>query len=216
MTVINAGDLKGLFESVAFVMAEKAEELCEMDARMGDGDLGLTMKKGFGALPEVFDQLEEADIGKRLMKAGMKMASVAPSTMGTLMASGIMAGGKAIVGKPYMDAAAFCAYLEGFCRGIMNRGKCRQGDRTVLDAVGSAADKASQALRADPALTLEAAAKIALKGAEEGAQETRRMAPKFGKAAIHKKAAEGTADQGACAGMYMMKGYCDYICGKGC
>ena len=28
---------------------------------------------------------EETDIGKTLMKAGMKMAAVAPSTMGTLM-----------------------------------------------------------------------------------------------------------------------------------
>ncbi len=33
------------------------------------------------------------------MKAGMRMASVVPSTMGTLMASGIMEAGKALKGK---------------------------------------------------------------------------------------------------------------------
>ena len=30
-----------LFEGVASMFAEKKEELCEMDAQMGDGDLGL-------------------------------------------------------------------------------------------------------------------------------------------------------------------------------
>jgi dihydroxyacetone kinase-like protein len=39
-----------LFEGVAEIFAEKKEELCEMDANMGDGDLGLTMDKGYGAL----------------------------------------------------------------------------------------------------------------------------------------------------------------------
>jgi len=32
---------------VAQVMTDNADHLCEMDARMGDGDLGLTMKKGY-------------------------------------------------------------------------------------------------------------------------------------------------------------------------
>lgn len=68
-----------------------------MDARMGDGDLGLTMQKGFGALPRLMRENEvEGDIGKTLMKAGMKMAGLVPSTMGTLMSSGIMEGGKAL------------------------------------------------------------------------------------------------------------------------
>ena len=48
-----------LFERVGEVMARNAERLCEMDARMGDGDLGLTMKKGFGALPELIRGIEE-------------------------------------------------------------------------------------------------------------------------------------------------------------
>ena len=41
--------LPELFESVAAVFADKRDELCDMDAKMGDGDLGLTMDKGYGA-----------------------------------------------------------------------------------------------------------------------------------------------------------------------
>ena len=39
------------------------------------------------------------------------------------------------------------------------------------------------------------------------------MEPKYGKAAVHKAAAVGQVDQGACAGLYMVQGCRDYICG---
>ena len=63
--------LPELFESVAAVFADKRDELCDMDAKMGDGDLGLTMDKGYGALPDLIrENAEPGDIGKTLMKAG--------------------------------------------------------------------------------------------------------------------------------------------------
>ncbi|MBQ6595148.1 MAG: dihydroxyacetone kinase subunit L [Clostridia bacterium] len=211
MESIRLEQLPELFASVADIMAEKADELCEMDARMGDGDLGLTMKKGFGALPEILTAIEEADMGKKLAKAGMKMSSVVPSTMGTLMSSGIMSGGKALTGAEAIDAAGYLSFLDGFCAGLEKRGKCQRGDRTVLDAVGAAADAVRAALQADSGLTLAAAAECALEGAKAGVESTRTMEPKFGKAAVHKAAAQGERDQGACAGMYMIEGYRNYM-----
>lgn len=211
MTEITIGDLQAWFSAIGKVMAEHADELCEMDARMGDGDLGLTMKKGFNAMPEILGGIDEADLGKKLMKAGMKMASVVPSTMGTLMASGVMTGGKELAGKTSIDAAGLLIFLKGYAAGIAKRGKCTRGERTVLDAVGAAADKLEAALTPD--MTLEQAAEIALEGAKEGVEATRTMEPKYGKAAVHKAAAAGQLDQGACAGMYMVQGCRDFICG---
>ena len=145
MKVIQAKDWAAVMEAVAQIMTEQADHLCEMDARMGDGDLGLTMKKGYCALPEIYAGLEEADMGKRLSKSGMKMSSVVPSTMGTLMSSGWMEGGKRLIGKEEVDASAFAAFLRGFADGIAKRGKCVPGERTVLDAIFPAADAAEQA-----------------------------------------------------------------------
>ena len=105
MNEIKSSDWTAILQSVAQVMTDNADHLCEMDARMGDGDLGLTMKKGYCALPELYAGLEEADMGKRLSKSGIKMSSVVPSTMGTLMSSGWMEGGKRLVGKETVDAA---------------------------------------------------------------------------------------------------------------
>lgn len=212
MTEITRAELQRWFEAIASVMAAHADELCALDAHLGDGDLGLTMKRGFGAIPGFLASIEETDIGKTLMKAGMKMAAVAPSTMGTLMASGIMEGGKALVGCACMRAGDYCRYLQGFAEGIAKRGRCKRGDCTVLDAIGTAADALKEALAKRPDMCLEDAAILALEAAGNGVEATRHMTPKFGKAAVLKAASAGEVDQGALAGMYMLEGSCNFIC----
>lgn len=42
-----------LFTSVGNLFIEKKEELCEWWLVLGDGDLGLTMSKGYGSLPDI-------------------------------------------------------------------------------------------------------------------------------------------------------------------
>ena len=205
MNTITCEQLPALFQGVAAVFAEKKEELCEMDAQMGDGDLGLTMDKGYGALPSLLQEnMEVGDVGKTLMKAGMKMSSVVPSTMGTLMSSGIMEGGKALKGKAELGAAELAAYLTAFAAGIQKRGKCQLGDRTILDAVDPAARAAERA--AAEGGDLAAVLNAACEGAAQGVEATKSMTPKFGKAAVFAAKAAGVPDQGAVAGACMLDG----------
>ena len=70
MDKISFEQIPDLFDSVGLLFTEKKDELCEMDAKLGDGDLGLTMSKGYSSLPGLMR--EEAagaagDIGKMLM-----------------------------------------------------------------------------------------------------------------------------------------------------
>ena len=189
MDKITFAQLPELFEGVAQIFTEKKDELCDMDAQMGDGDLGLTMHKGYSALPDLIrENAEPDDIGKTLMKSGMKMASVVPSTMGTLMSSGVMEGGKALKGKSEIGPAELAAYLTAF-----------------------AAKKAAAAVEAGAA-DLDAVINAAVEGATEGVEATKQMTPKFGKAAVFAAKAIGTPDQGAVAGRYMIMGLQSYIC----
>lgn len=204
--------LPELFAGVASMFAEKKEELCDMDAKMGDGDLGLTMDKGYGALPQLIkENSEPGDIGKTLMKAGMKMAGLVPSTMGTLMSSGVMEGGKALKGKTEFGAEELSIYLTAFAAGIKKRGKCELGDRTILDSVDAGAKSAAEAAAAGK--TMEEVIEAACQGAAAGVEATKDMVPKFGKAAVFAAKAAGVADQGAVAGMYMIQGLKRGICG---
>lgn len=205
MSMITCEQLPALFQGVASIFAEKKEELCDMDAKMGDGDLGLTMDKGYGALPGLLrENMEAGDAGKTLVKAGMKMSGIVPSTMGTLMSSGIMEGGKALKGKAEIGPQELAVYLTSFAAGIQKRGKCQLGDRTILDAVSPAGEAAQKAAAEGGDLAAVIAA--ACEGAAQGVEATKSMTPKFGKAAVHAAKAAGVADQGAVAGMYMIQG----------
>ena len=137
------------------------------------------------------------------------MSSVVPSTMGTLMSSGWMEGGKRLVGKETVDAAGYAAFLRGFADGIIKRGKCAPGDRTVLDAIHPAAEAAEKAAAAGAGLA--DTAKAALEGAKAGLEATKDMKPKYGKAAVFAAKALGTEDQGATAGMLLVQGLYDGI-----
>ncbi len=211
MNSITIEMLPELFARVADIMTENADRLCEMDANMGDGDLGLTMKKGFCALPDIIRGQDEPDIGKRLAKAGMKMSGVVPSTMGTLMSGGIMAGGKKLEGKDCIDASALADFLRGFAEAIAKRGKCSVGQRTVLDAISPAAEAAEKAATGGASLADTAIA--AVEGAVAGVEATKRMIPVFGKAAVFSAKAIGTEDQGAVAGALFVQGIKNFICG---
>ena len=202
-----------LFESVGILFVEKKEELCDMDAKLGDGDLGLTMSKGYAALPDIMRAEAEGaggDIGKLLMKAGMKMSSLVPSTMGFLMSTGVMEGGKALKGAAEIDGTAMAKYLVGFAAGVQKRGKCEAGQRTIYDAILPASKAAEEAAAAGA--DLEGVIKAALEAAKAGVEATKDMVPVFGKAAVHAAQCAGVEDQGAVAGYYKILGLSNYIC----
>ncbi len=210
MEKITYEELPVLFESVAAVFAEKKDELCDMDAHMGDGDLGLTMNKGFGALPGLLrENGVEGDIGKTLMKGGMKMASTVPSTMGTLMSSGLMGAGKALGSVSELGAKEFSVFFRGFADGVANRGKNKPGERTITDALEPAA-AAAEAAAADGG-DLKAVIDAAMSGAEQGVEATKDMIPVKGKAAVFADRAKGVPDQGAVAAKYLILGMQNYI-----
>ena len=214
MEKISFEQIPDLFTCVGNLFVEKKEELCEMDARLGDGDLGLTMSKGYAALPFLMKEESEAaggDIGKMLMKAGMKMSSLVPSTMGFLMSTGIMEGGKALKGKSELDAVALADYLVGFAAGVQKRGKCEPGQRTIYDAILPASVAAKEV--ADNNGSLEDVINAALAAAKNGVEATKNMIPVFGKAAVHAAQCVGVEDQGAVAGYYKILGLSHYICG---
>lgn len=215
MDKISFEQIPDLFDSVGLLFTEKKDELCEMDAKLGDGDLGLTMSKGYSSLPGLMR--EEAagaggDIGKMLMKAGMKMSSLVPSTMGFLMSTGVMEGGKALKGRTELDGAGLADYLTGFAAGIQKRGKCEAGQRTIYDAVLPAAQAAARTVAEKPAASLDEVISAALEAARTGVEATKDMVPVFGKAAVHAAACAGVPDQGATAGYYKILGLANYIC----
>jgi dihydroxyacetone kinase-like protein len=135
MNKLNSSDLEGLFAKVKDIMVENKENLFKLDSAIGDGDLGITMATGFSKVYEMISILEEEDIGRVFMKVGMTLAETVPSTLGTLMATGFMRAGKTIKGKTEVDLSDFVLIMSAFVEGIMERGKAKPAEKTIIDSL---------------------------------------------------------------------------------
>jgi dihydroxyacetone kinase-like protein len=145
------------------------------------------------------------------MKAAMKMQSMVPSTMGTLMSSGLMRAGRAFKGRTELVPADLVTFVAAFAEGIQERGKCAPGDCTILDAVDAAARRAGELVESEPSAGFAEVISAAVEGAAEGVEATKSMVPRFGKAAVHAAKATDVADQGAVAGYYLLLGLKSYF-----
>jgi dihydroxyacetone kinase-like protein len=210
---IEASDIRSIISRIAAVMTEKKEELIQLDGAMGDGDLGLTMEKGFAAAKDEAEKGDEPDTGKLLMKIGMTIARVAPSTMGTLVGSGFMSGGKAVMGKSALGGLELAAFFDAFTAGIMQRGKSKAGEKTIVDVLIPASRAWSDAVTAGASLA-EAAHRLG-EGAAQGLAASKEMIAQHGRLAYYQEQSRGRDDPGAVACSYILQGFVDHLRGKG-
>ncbi|MEW5814166.1 MAG: dihydroxyacetone kinase subunit DhaL [Spirochaetota bacterium] len=196
-------DILSILYTIRKIMEDNKEFLIQLDSTMGDGDLGLTMTKAFIAADEELKKSEESDIGKLLMKAGTTIAKAAPSTMGTLVATGFMRGGKALSGKENLTTSDLADFFQAFVNGVMERGKAKPGEKTIIDALKPAADALSAAILKTPREALS----DALAAAEKGLEATKNMIARHGRIAYYQEQAKGKQDPGATAGVFIVKGF---------
>ena len=202
-------DVKKLFAQLKEVMISNKDHLIEIDGIMGDGDLGLTMATAFSAAADEFP--DETDLGKIFSKAGMAMAKAAPSTMGTLMGSGFMRGGKAVREKTELGMEEMAQFWRGLVTGMSERGKAKPGDKTIIDSLDPAAAALEKA--AADGKSLKEGFAEALLAAETGMENTRTMEAQFGRLAYNQEKAKTLIDPGSVVGVILVKAFADYFAG---
>lgn len=202
MNGFTGNDIKAVFAALDTVMAANRDRLIEMDAAIGDGDLGITMSRGFSEASAALRDEPADDPGKLLMKAGMVIAKTAPSTMGTLIATGFMRGGKVVSGTVELNTGAMAVFFEAFAAGIMERGGAKPGEKTILDTLVPV----SEALqRADgEGVPLGEALQSALVAAESGAESAKAMRAVHGRPSYYGNRSVGHEDPGARVGVLIV------------
>lgn len=170
-------------------LEKHADEFTQLDSEAGDGDLGLTAGKIAVGIRQAL--VEPGDSVKQLvLNIGKEVSKAAPSTFGTLYASGFLAAG--IVLSDEQDALTqLHTGLQAAADKIAQRGKSEEGQRTLLDALGPAARAAAAASDLSSALRDAAAA------AAQGVEATKGMMPQHGRAGWIGERAKGLADAGA-------------------
>lgn len=205
---LRAPDWIALLARLKALMEERKEFLIALDGKVGDSDLGLTMSRGFAAAADAVAGSADPP-GKLLVRAGMALAKAAPSTMGTLVATGFLRGGKALEGVEAAATPELRRFWEAFLNGVLERGKAQPGEKTVVDALLPAAQALREAEGAGAALPEALAAAAA--AAEAGVEATRAMVAQRGKAAAFQERSRGLPDAGATVGAMLLAAFRDFV-----
>ncbi|SFA72565.1 dihydroxyacetone kinase, C-terminal domain [Rhizobium sp. NFR07] len=210
MDVLTASDLIRLFDAWKQLFAEQREFLIALDGKVGDSDLGITMSKSFAAAAEaVAAEGGAAGISKLLRTAGATMARTAPSTMGTLTATGFLRASKAVETATALGTAEMAAFWIAYRDGIAERGKAKVGDKTIIDVLDPAARTLEQQAAAEASLSTALTA--AATAAEDALENTKTMVAQHGKAAAFQEKTVGLQDAGATVGALLFRKLSDFV-----
>lgn len=204
-------DMVGIFNEISDIMEENKDYLCELDGAIGDGDIGLTMSRGFRSIKEMLAVEKFEDIGSLLLKSGMVMANSSPSTMGTLIASGFLKAAKTAKGKEELSLSDFFTVLQAIEQGIMDRGNAKIGDKTILDALHPSTSALKTAIENNE--NFNQAIENAYLAAKQGMNDTINLQSKHGRAGRYLDKSIGKQDPGATVGALFYEGIHNYING---
>ncbi|WP_026702965.1 DAK2 domain-containing protein [Salibacterium aidingense] len=164
------------------------DELNQLDAAQGDGDLGNTMVGGAKALKVEAENTK--NIPDWLVEGGKAFRKAAPSTMGILIASAMIKAGKQ---QKENNRLEWSDIQKTMIEEIMKRGKASRGDKTLLDAFIPAVNAFEEASDQGVSIALKEAASTA----KAEAEKTKNLNAKTGRSSWMGDRAKGNMDGGA-------------------
>jgi ATP-dependent dihydroxyacetone kinase len=197
--------------ALAVAAAFEAEEasLTELDSRAGDGDLGISMVRGAGAI-RALPASAWADPATALAAMSDAVRRAIAGSSGPFYAVALLRAAREL-DEPVPQASAWARAFSKAAASVAELGGAKPGDRTMLDALLPAADAFVAGL--DAGAEPEAAWSAAVAAAETGTAATASMRPRLGRAAYLGERTLGTPDAGASAVLIWMRVIRDALTG---
>ena len=199
-----------IVRDIAAVIVENKAYLSEIDGKIGDGDHGVNMAKGFGrAATRIGD---DASLAEGFATLSDVLMSEIGGSMGPLYGMFFMEMSEAIEGAGTIDAARFAAMLRSGLEGVSSVGSASLGDKTMMDALIPAVEAAQAGVEAGDGFDdILGATKTA---AETGRDSTLDMVAKIGRASRLGERSRGVLDAGATSCAMIIAGLCDGAAAK--
>lgn len=180
--------------SLAERIIENRAYLSEIDGKIGDGDHGVNMAKGFGLAAERLKG-KDVSLAEGLETLGTVLLTEIGGSMGPLYGVMFNEFAEKLEGVDNIDTVAFSTMLHAGLDGIQSIGSAKLGDKTLLDslipAVTAFDDANAQNLSFAESLDAMAAA------AEAGRDSTIDLVAKIGRASRLGERSLGVLDAGA-------------------
>ena len=194
---MNAADLRSLLDAALADLTGVQEELRELDAAVGDGDLGITVSAGARAVRAAVGELPAGTSAADVVKAaGRAFAGGNPSTFAALVGGGVMSSGKVFADADDVTRADVAAFARAVADRIMVKGKAELGDKTILDALVPTVDLLEHA---DPGTPPRDLLQAMVATAAEAVRVTSQLQNRRGRAAWLGERSSGHPDPGATA-----------------
>lgn len=193
----------------AEVVAENRTYLTDLDAAIGDADHGINMDRGFKKVLSQLPGVEDKDIGSILKTTGMALISSVGGASGPLYGTLFMRAGQAAGQKHELAAEDLGALLQAALEGVVQRGKARLEDKTMVDALSPAVERYWEAVEggADVPAALEQAATAA----RQGMVATIPLVAKKGRASYLGERSAGHQDPGATSLYLLIQALTDVV-----
>ncbi|MFO0929328.1 MAG: dihydroxyacetone kinase subunit DhaL [Gemmataceae bacterium] len=206
-TLTHDGLVRMLREGAAR-LRDNHDLLSRLDAATGDGDHGATMRKVAATILETV-QTPPAGMAPLLEAVGWAVMSVDGGSTSPLFGSLFLGMADAAGGLEQADASQLASLFESGTARLRAQTQAKPGDKTLVDALVPAV----QALRdsAERGESVDRALAAAADAAAQGAEATRGMQARFGRARNLGARTVGQVDPGATSMTLLFAGFRDAV-----
>jgi dihydroxyacetone kinase-like protein len=206
---VTSAQIYSWLERYAGVVAEQKQYLTGLDAAIGDGDHGINMDRGFQTVLVKLAPVRDKDVGTLLKTTGMALVGSVGGAGGPLYGTFFLRAGAALNAKSEISGAELVGALEAGLNGVVERGKANRNDKTMVDALAPAVERAQQYL--GEGAPLEEALAAAADAAEEGMKATIPLKALKGRASYLGDRSIGHQDPGATSSYLMLRALSDSL-----
>jgi dihydroxyacetone kinase len=197
MTELLLSDIERMIGCMANTIIKNEVYFCELDSVAGDGDFGMSLAKGFKRIRQEWNDLDRTDIGAFLKGCALIITEHCGGASGPIWGTAFSSAARVVKGKEALTLAELVAMMDSAAQGIQKRGGAQPGDKTLLDALIPAVDSLKSS--ANEGIEISTALKSAADVAAEGAEKTKEMVAKRGRASYVGERSIHYPDAGAMA-----------------
>jgi dihydroxyacetone kinase-like protein len=206
---IDAQQSARIIEAMAAAITTQQDYLSQLDSTVGDGDHGLNMAKALQEASRHVNALEDLTAETVWRTAGKAVQNSVGGASGLLFGAFFVGASRTIKGKQVLTLADIAEMLAAGLANVQKRGKAQPGDKTMVDTLIPAVTAARTAVEDN--LTLHQALHRVASAANAGAEATRDMIAKQGRAKFLGERSRGYQDAGATSMAIMLRAWAETI-----
>lgn len=194
MDYFHNSDGKKILTRIIGAIQENKEYLSEIDGRIGDGDHGINMNKGFSIFEE---RIRDRDVAfsDGLGELGEILLTEIGGSMGPIYGTIFCGMAERCEGAEKIDLTLYAEMLRRGLEDLSEIIEAKVGDKTIVDTLAPAVEAVERSVNQGEPIDRAMASMIS--AAEQGKESTRDMVARVGRSSRLGERSKGVLDAGA-------------------